>query len=286
MPSHQNHHYVPAFLLREWQREDNKLTQFHWENNRFITSRRQAKSVAKEKHLYSTFRSTEKPDVGIELDIMGPKIDDPAALVHKKLLAGDIGRLSDEEQETWSKFLLSLLFRGPKAIADLRHRGRIKLIEGMASTAEEGVAPADRPDLSLLEWARLEAPDSFEDLGVQTLEPLITSEVLNPKLLAATWGTFSRGNATHDFLISDTPLILVGEGLGGKFLITLPLSPEQAFVAYSAPETERALEERPTASFVKAVNLDTVSKAETFVYATSAAQATFVERYLAKPIAA
>jgi hypothetical protein len=46
MPSHQNHHYVPAFLLREWQQADNKLTQFTWENNRFITSRRQAKWAA------------------------------------------------------------------------------------------------------------------------------------------------------------------------------------------------------------------------------------------------
>jgi Protein of unknown function (DUF4238) len=286
MPSHQNHHYVPAFLLREWQRADNKLTQFHWENNRFIASRRQAKNVAKEKHLYSTNRSTGKPDVWIEMDVMGPKVDDPAALVHQKLLAGGIGRLSNDEQETWSKFLLSLLFRVPKAIADLRHRGRIKLLEGIDETAEAGVAPADRPDLSLLEWARLEEPDSFEDLGVQTLEPLINSEVLNPKLLAATWGTLSRGSAAHDFLISDNPLILVGEGLGGKFLMTLPLSPEKAFVAYSAPEIGRTLEERPTASFVKAVNLDTVSKAEACVYATSTAQATFVERYLAKPMAA
>ncbi|MDT7517961.1 DUF4238 domain-containing protein [Rhodoferax sp. TBRC 17660] len=282
MPSHQNHHYVPAFLLREWQQADNKLTQFTWENNRFITSRRQAKSVAKEKHLYSTNRSTGNPDVGIEVDVMGPKVDDPAALVHQKLLAGGVGRLSNAEQETWAKFLLSLLFRGPKAIADLRYRGRLKLLEVIGDATEAGVSPYGRPDISLIEWAQLEDPDSFEDLGVQTLEPLINSEVLNPKLLAATWETLNRGRAAYDFLISDNPLILVGEGLGGKFLMTLPLSPEQAFVAYSAPEIGRTLDERTTTSFVKAANLDTVLKAKSCVYATSATQAPFVERYLGK----
>lgn len=281
MPTHQNHHYVPAFLLREWQREDSKLSEFSWSNGRFNAARRQARSVAKEKHLYSTNRHLDIPDVQIERAVMGPKVDDPAAIVHKKLLQGDVNRLTNAEQEYWSQFILSLLFRSPSAIDDLRIRGRDKLEAGLTSTTEMDVVPEDRPELSLTQWTHWENPSAFEDLGVQTLELLITSEVLNPKILGATWGTVERHNSPHDFLISDKPLILVGDGLGGRFLLCLPLSPEQAFVAYSAPDIGKALATRPVSKFVKAVNLDTVRNAERYVYSTSDAQANFVQRYLA-----
>jgi len=281
MPAHQNHHYVPAFLLREWEREEKKLSQFSWENGTFRMFRRQAKSVAKVKHLYSTLRHLTAPDVQIERDVMGPKVDDPAAIVHKKLLAGGVGRLTSSEQEDWARFIVSLFLRGPTAIADLRNRGRDTLAAGLTAAVERVSLLDNPPALSLAEWAQHENPSTFEDLGIQTLERLITSKVLNQKLLAATWGTVKRRGAPHEFLISDKPLVRVGENLDGRFLICLPLSPEQAFVAYSAQDIGKTLAERSTSSFVKALNFNTVCNAERYVYSTSALQTDFVRKHLA-----
>ena len=139
----------------------------------------------------------------------------------------------------------------------------------------------DLPALSLADWAQHENPSIFEELGIQTLESLLNSEVLNKKLLATTWGTVKRRGAPHEFLISDKPLVRVGENLGGRFLICLSLSPEQAFVAYSAQDIGKTLAERATSGFVKALNLDTVCNAERYVYSTSAFQTDFVKKYLA-----
>jgi len=45
--AHDNHHFVPAFLLREWEAgEDKKLTSFRWSRGAVVDSRFKAKSVA------------------------------------------------------------------------------------------------------------------------------------------------------------------------------------------------------------------------------------------------
>jgi len=129
--------------------------------------------------------------------------------------------------------------------------------------------------------ARLQRRQAIRTVGIQTLESLINSEVLNQKLLAATWGTVKRHGAQHEFLISDEPLVRVGENLDGRFLICLPLSPEQAFVAYSAQDIGKTLAERSTSSFVEALNFNTVCNAKRYVYSTSALQTDFVRKHLA-----
>ena len=56
------HHFVPAFLLREWQSgSDEKLTSFRWSRGQVVATRFKAKSVAKRRHLYSTGVAEGRP---------------------------------------------------------------------------------------------------------------------------------------------------------------------------------------------------------------------------------
>lgn len=51
--AHDEHHFVPAFLLREWQTgDDDKLTSLRWARGALVANRYKAKSVAKQRHLY------------------------------------------------------------------------------------------------------------------------------------------------------------------------------------------------------------------------------------------
>ena len=82
--AHDNHHFVPAFLLREWEAGgDKKLTSFRWSRGAVVDSRFKAKSVAKQRHLYSTTTDEGRPDNKLERDFMGPVVDEPAAIAHR-----------------------------------------------------------------------------------------------------------------------------------------------------------------------------------------------------------
>lgn len=85
--AHDEHHFVPAFLLREWQTgEDDKLTSLRWARGAVVANRYKAKSVAKQRHLYSTGVAERRPNNKLEREFMGPKVDDPAAIAHQVML--------------------------------------------------------------------------------------------------------------------------------------------------------------------------------------------------------
>lgn len=85
--AHDEHHFVPAFLLREWQTgEDDKLTSLRWARGAVVANRYKAKSVAKRPHLYSTGMAEGLPNNKLEREFLGPKVDDPAAIAHQVML--------------------------------------------------------------------------------------------------------------------------------------------------------------------------------------------------------
>lgn len=151
---HRQHHYVPCFLLEQWHSlPDDKLSAFRWARDKLVHSRLKAKSVAKAEHLYSMQRSLPAPDVKIEREFLGPRVDGPAAEVHRKILANGVRSLKGEDREAWSRFLVSLLLRAPRMIAHVRQHGRAILLKGMAESVSDTPGPDEEPALTLPEWA-------------------------------------------------------------------------------------------------------------------------------------
>jgi hypothetical protein len=69
---HDQHHFVPAFLLREWESgKDDKLTSLRWARGAVVANRYKAKSVAKQRHLYTTGLAEGRPDNKLEREFMG-----------------------------------------------------------------------------------------------------------------------------------------------------------------------------------------------------------------------
>jgi hypothetical protein len=79
--THKSHRFVPAFLLGRWESGPRALlVAFRRENGRFLSSRHEAKAVAKRNHLNSMCRQAPQLDTSLERDYMGPEIDDKAAI--------------------------------------------------------------------------------------------------------------------------------------------------------------------------------------------------------------
>jgi hypothetical protein len=282
MPTHSLHHYVPKFLLEQWHTgADDKLSVFRWAHGKLTHHRYKAKSVAKAEHLYSMRRSHAQPDVNAEKDFLGPHVDEPAAIVHRKILAAGVRSLNDDDKRAWSAFLVSMMLRVPAMMQHMRDRGRQILAAGLDEAPDDYLAVrGHEPEPTLRAWVEKHHPDVLDDLAVMTLPNLVFSKVLNGAFLSAKWGTRPLLRSRFDLLVSDKPLVYVG-AFEESFLVTLPLAPRLAFLAFNEDATWDNVMSRSEGSFVREMNL-AVAEADTYVYAASAAQESFVRKYLPK----
>jgi Protein of unknown function (DUF4238) len=224
-------------------------------------------------------RSLSEPDVKVERDFLGPRVDDPAAVVHKKILVTGVRSLQVEERQRWSSFLVSLMLRLPRMMKHMRARGRDVLAAGLEQAPNEYLeARGEESESSLLAWVERNHPDVLDDLGVMTLPHLVFSERLNGAILNAKWATRPLPNARFDLLVSDKPLSYVGS-FDSSFLFALPLAPRLAFIAFNDDRTWANVLQRSDDVFVREMNL-AIAGADTYVYATDARQESFVEKYL------
>lgn len=283
MATHVQQHYVPEFLLRQWHSGgDKKLTQYQWLRGELRADRFTAKAVAKEPHLYSQRKNEVAPDVGLERDFLGPHIDEPAALVHKKLLVEGHENLNDQERYEWSRFLLSLLVRTPEMIEFMHQTGR-HLMETAMNKRPDGLMHIRQgePESSLKEWAKKNRQHILDDVGVRTLPAVLTSPELNHAILSGTWSTVSLKDSNVDALIADNPVVYLGD-IGKGFSFMLPISPKVTFVVTSSPrDTEKALALRRT-GLTKAINRGLVKNARKYVYATGPGHEVLIGKHLRK----
>lgn len=286
MASHAEHHFVPRFLLEKWHTApDEKLTSFRWANGQLTSHRYKAKSVAKERHLYSMGRSGAVPDTRVEKEFWGPHIDDPASVVHAKILAEGVASLNDNEKKDWSPFLVSMMLRGPAMIAHMRQRGRTILAEGLDANPDDYLeVRADAPEATLREWIERHAPDVLDDLGVMALPELAFSERLNHAVLNSRWATRSVDGSRFNLLISDKPIIQGGK-LESSFLLALPISPTRVFLAFNNEKTFENLSLVGRDEFVRTTNYSTVTAADRYVFGTNRSQEAFVRKFLRLPAA-
>ncbi|MBK7616738.1 MAG: DUF4238 domain-containing protein [Burkholderiales bacterium] len=283
--AHDNHHFVPAFLLREWEAgADKKLTSFRWSRGAVVESRFKAKSVAKQRHLYSTSTDEGRPDNKLERDFMGPVVDEPAAIAHRVMLTHGIDTLTEGQRRDWARFLVCQMMRVPKMVAHVKLRGRDILMRGDEPVAADALLPGE-PQVSLANWLLEHKPTLFDDLGIHTLPYIVQSKLLNGVFLGATWGIRQLNWAKHNYVISDTPLVYEGQ-MNSDFLFALPLTPTILFVAYSNDAvTGKNLDEASHNKLVVTMNRTQADQADTFIFATDNLQRALVARYLRKPTA-
>lgn len=283
--AHDNHHFVPAFLLREWEAgADKKLTSFRWSRDSVVDSRFKAKSVAKQRHLYSTSTDEGRLDNKMERDFMGPVVDEPAAIAHQIMLTQGIDALSADHWRYWARFLVCQMMRVPKMVAHVKLRGREILMRGDEPVAADALK-AGEPQVTLAEWLLEQKPTLFDDLGIDTLPFIVNSKLLNGVFLGATWGVRQLKWAKHNYVISDTPLVYEGQ-MNSDFLFALPLAPTVLFVAYSNEAvTGKNLDEASHNKLVVTMNHTQADQADSYVFATDNKQRALVARYLTKPTA-
>ncbi len=284
MASHENHHFVPVFLLKQWHTPpDDKLSCFSWLRGRLHHKRYKAKSVGKEEGLYTLIGVADSERNAIERDFMGPEIDEPAANAHQTLLATGVNGLNGDQKAAWSRFIVSLMVRTPDQVQAIREKGRHKLRETLEADPQEYETVRNaNPAGTLWEWLQLSNPHVIENFGISVFTEMMDSELLNGAVMNGWWATMPLGTSRFDLLIGDRPLIYVGK-MSERFVVALPIAPRRLFVAVDSKETWRRADAESANVITKKANRDTVTRAVEYAYATNTLQERFVERYLRKP---
>ena len=278
MNTHNEHHYIPKFLLNGWHSgEDEKLSQMRWIRGQMTEKRYKAKSVAKERHLYSMKKFSAQPNPEIEPKFMSKHVDEPAAIVHKTILANGLRGMSEEQKYTWTMFLVSLVFRGPGSIEHVRESG----IDAIASQFPDGVeSTTGLPDSSreLLDLY-LRRDQSLLDLGTYALPELIQTSTYNKLFFEAEWGIRQITKTKERLLLGDRPLTLLG--LDERLeLVYLPLAPDITFFASRSAPMKQWVSSLTDIQLVRRMNRGMVEQASIYVWGSNFEHRKLLEKRL------
>ena len=253
---HSTQHYVPVFLLREWENSsgDGKLICYKWANSKFLSNSLKAKSSAAMKHIYSVSRCSGGKDVQIERDFLGPEIDEPAASVHKKLISDRLKEMSPIEKEDWARFLVAQLLRTPDMIDKFRNGGRDVIGEHCRGRYEDHID---------------------DDIGLILTMNYLASGKFN-KMFSGSWSVKDVSDSKLSFLISDRPL--VSQAGDGQVRYALPISPNKVFICSSSSRLDEYIDSLSSNNLVKMINRLQVKNACSYVYANNLMQEKFVEK--------
>lgn len=253
-----------------------------WANGQLIHGRHPAKLVGWEEHNYSMLRSSAFPDVSVERDFLGPRVDEPASLVHKEIVQEGVSKLSEKIKIDWAKFLVSLLHRSPVMMENIRTEGSKELALSLEEAPEEYLElRGDAPEATLREFTDKYFPDALNDVGARVLPGLIQSPLLNGALLKAFWCTRRLEKYQSNLLIGDNPFIYEGK-FKTDFLVSLPVTPKIAFFASNNMNILGNLFKLEEESFVQRMNRLSIRQADQYVYATSDQQQSFIKEHLRK----
>jgi len=90
MSNPKNHHHVAQFLLAAWCRSDGRLAIYSRKGDRLVIDWHTPEYTAFGPRLYDISALPEAGRQWVEREIMAKAVDDPAAKVLKRLLAGGI----------------------------------------------------------------------------------------------------------------------------------------------------------------------------------------------------
>jgi hypothetical protein len=279
-----DHHYVPQFHLRMWERPDGKISQ--WGripfNDKLVCTPVTSAATAYIPGLYSLEHVSEAEAQQIERDIFG-KIETEAKPVLAKLINQGPARLSVRERYWWTIYLNASLLRVPHVVEKVK-AGAKEIVEKELSQniPEYDAAKGDAPETTLFEWAAKHAPARLANSGLKVLVSLLRSEKAIDRIIHLRWLVKDVSSSPCRLLLGDNPFERVGDLYKPRTLISIPLSPTHVFFGSDALDIIENLVKLPVREIIKASNVSTLTTARKHVYGSG--ERDFIERYLLRSV--
>lgn len=259
------HHFLPQFYTARWAHEGTMVRYVRPRPNAPLHGKSVApKAIGKAHDLYAySAGTTENERQRLELQLFGP-IDSRAAEAIKKIDAGQTG--SQLDKVGLLQFIVSLQFRSPSRIANLRNQ----LAERMT-----GVRDFDAQDPK----HQTIIADQINDL----LSDMISSEKIIQ--LIANMKVFRIDVASrHKLLTCDLPLMM-SQGIAHlQGFLMFPYAPDRVAIIAHEEKVAAAFSTQEPDILAKGLNDAVVRQAKEFVIAVDSRSKRFIEnRFLKNP---
>jgi hypothetical protein len=220
----------------------------------------------------------------VETAFFGDVIDSPCSDILRKLVRGELGKLTLEEKVKWAFFLISLRMRSPEYLQKHKQEANETLERYLKATPEDYLA-FKKPD-----WE-----DNLNDLvknrfphmtGVNVLlKNVLPRAIVDPEkaehLLDMHWLVFEFSHAHARRLVtSDRPIYYSQGLLHENCLIMLPLSPRHVFFATKNERIVSSLKNSNHHKLIGHCNESIVSQADRFIYGKI--NRNFIENWMRK----
>jgi hypothetical protein len=272
------HHYIPAFYLRQWA-TDGFLCEMRSIQGKVVVHSKAPDGTGFQKDLYKIDGVAPELAQHFERSFM-QMVDTEAALAMRSFIAGNMD-VPVKERNAWIRFLLSLLFRNPEAVAELRDQVLTLYRESfqwLRNNYDER-RPPDFP-ATLAEFDAQTNPGTGAIVASNFLQQVMNSEGIANRLVRMRWGRLNLWRSRHTLLTSDRPQCIPVHFQTASVAIVLPISPRIAFTASEDDRALQALAIGDHTDMVLQINRQVVSQARQYVWGLDDGAISFVRKHI------
>ena len=127
MSTPRDHHFIPAFLLKQWAGQNGKLIEYTIKHGKVIAKPVGPHSTGYEFDLYAFNELASDVRQYIEQEFFN-YADNAASIALERHLTGSREPWSAELLSAWSRFLIGIYLRHPDAMPELVRRSSIDMV--------------------------------------------------------------------------------------------------------------------------------------------------------------
>jgi hypothetical protein len=276
MNTPRDHHFIPAFYLKQWVRPEGKLIEYTRKGGKLIAKLVGPRSTGYERDLYAF--PELPPDAAHFLEeVFFAYADQKASDALDNHLGLATHPWTSELVSAWSRFIVAIHLRHPDAMPELRDAAKSIWDESGADNQayyEANRKPTDPPTFD--EYLALHDPFAPIKMRVNLIIKAFDKEILGAHINKMPFAVVDVSASPFRLLTSDRPVeIFTLKDPNG--LVSMPISPTKLFVAANDEATFDKLRRTSPRDLVCKVNTYLVRRARRFVWALDRYQERFIE---------
>jgi len=272
----QDHRTLPIAYLKHWAPRG-ELCEIRRLDDGMTARRTQPETVGFTPHLYEIADTPAEIAADFAARFAAAAPADPAeALQH--MMSSEQSRWDTASRERWIAFVLSLMFRSPRAVAQVRAAVHEILDVGAQRLRTRYAAKRSDPKMFAEYVSRGHAETPAKTVTTY-LRKVMDGEAAARALNAMRWARIAVPNSRFSLLTSDDPLDIPLSLDHKNAYLALPLTPDSLFVAANNGDLLDSLVKQDHSKIVRIMNMATVTRAHEYVWCVDERQSAFVKNH-------
>ena len=279
------HHYIPVCYLKQWAKtNDGRLCEHKLIPGGYGVKPRRT-SPDGTGYQIDLYRIAGVPnDIAQDFEKRFMHlVDTDASRALEKIITGETDNWPGALRSGWTRFILSLLFRNPEAVATIKGHIVEMWDEGIKALQVDYAARRRAGDPEFFEeFLAKHEPNAAQIGAANFLAEIIDNDRVGETVFKMKWSRIDLSKSNHQLLTSDRPIDMPLGLADPKACISLPVSPRILFVAAHNHDMADALRRASPTQIVRKNNQRVIEQARKFVWGSTNSQLAFVQKHFGK----